>query len=352
MSEATTPYLPRLARRSVLGGLAAAGILGSGGARAQGGRFAGREVVSSSFGGTGLEVLQKAVFDWFTETTGGAATQVPLLSAQAFARMRAEAQNPQLDMFTYSGGQERVAKAEGLTQPIPGADRMASIPASLKDADGHWVAWGIIAEGILYRTDKIETPPTSYNDLLRPAFEGHVAFPDITNGYGTDFLVMLARANGGGENDIDPGFAAMKKIAGNATIFRSPSDVQNLFAQGDAWIMPYDAATAVRTNRMGLPIAFATPSEGAPQVLLTACIAKNSKNADMAGAVIDRMLAPESQIPVAREVVWGPSNPEAVLPDDLKGFFPPLDQLVELDREAINANRPAWTERFNREIAR
>src|SRR5262249_26770896 len=152
-----------------------------------------------------------------------------------------------------------------------GAERMKDIPANLKDAEGHWVAWGVIAEGILYRTDKISTPPTSYKDFLKPEYQGHIAFPDITNGYGTDFLVMLARTFGGGEKAIDPGFDALAKIAPKATIFRAPADVQNLFAQGDVWMMPYDAASAVRTHRMGLPIAFASPKEGAPMVLLTAC---------------------------------------------------------------------------------
>ena len=46
----------------------------------------------------------------------GWTAQTPLLSAQAFARMRAEAQSPQIDLFMFSGGQERPAKADGLTR--------------------------------------------------------------------------------------------------------------------------------------------------------------------------------------------------------------------------------------------
>ena len=320
--------------------------------RAQGRQFTGREVVSSSFGGAGQEALQKTVFDWFNAQTGGRATQVPLLSAQAFARMRAEVANPQIDMFMYSGGQEEIAKAEGLTQPIAAGQHWDKIPAGLRDPDRHWITWGVISEGILYRTDKIKEAPTSYKDFLKEEYKGHVAFPHVTNGYGTDFLVMLARAFGGGEANIDPGFQALAKLAPDATIFRAPTDVQNLFAQGDTWIMPYDSASAVRTSRMGLPIGFATPSEGAPMVLLTATIAKNSKNADMASVLIDRMLSPESQVHIAQEVVWGPSNPDVQLPPDLAKFFPRIDQLARLDRDKINASRAAWTDRWNREIAK
>jgi putative spermidine/putrescine transport system substrate-binding protein len=337
-----------MGRRLLLAGASGTLALGSVPAFAQ--SFRGREVIASSFGGPGMEALQKVVFDAFDRETGGKSTQVPLLSAAAFARMKAEAAAPQIDLFMYSGGQEIVAKSEALTQPIRGVTRFSDVPANLRDADSHWITWGAIAEGILYRTDKIARAPTSYRDFFRPELKGHVAFPHITNGYGTDFLVMLARMNGGGEKNIDPGMKAMAELKGS-TIFRAPGDVQTLFAQGDIWIMPYDNATAVRTARQGLPVAFATPAEGSPAVFLTACIARNSKNADLAAAIIDRMLSAESQIEVARQVAWGPSNSKVTLPADIAATVAPPDKLLALDRDSINANRPAWTERWNREIA-
>ena len=340
-------------RRAMIAGLMAgtgASLLPSL-ARAQATRFKDRELVATAFGGPSQEILQRVVFDWMSQTYGGKGTQTPLLSAQAFARMRAEAANPQVDLFMFSGGQERIAKTEGLTQAIPGAPRLNDVPANLRDAEGHWVTWGIVAEGILYRSDKIKTPPKSYKDLFDPAHEGHVAFPHIVNGYGMDFLVMAARAYGGSEANIDAGFDAIKKIAGKATIFRSAAEVQQLFAQGDIWIMPYDNASALRASKQGIPVAFATPAEGAPSVLLTAAIAAKSKNADMCGVIIDRLLSPDSQIPIATEIAWAPSNAQVKLPAEVAAFFPPLDQMKELDRAAINNNRNAWTERYNRDIA-
>jgi putative spermidine/putrescine transport system substrate-binding protein len=319
---------------------------------AQAARFQGRELVATAFGGPSQEILQRVVFDWLGQTQGGRAIQTPLLSAQAFARMRAEAQNPQIDVFMFSGGQERIAKTEGLTQPITAGPNLAQVPAAMRDADGHWATWGVVAEGILYRSDKIRTPPTSYRDFFKPEYEGHIAFPHITNGYGMDFLVMLARTFGGSEKAIDPGFEAIKRIAPRATIFRSAAEVQPLFAQGDVWIMPYDNASALRSSRQGIPVAYATPAEGAPAVVLTTCIAKGSRNGEMASALIDRLLSADSQIPIASEVAWAPSNAGVTLPAEVASFFPPLAQLKELDRDTINAMRPAWTDRYNREVAR
>ena len=336
-------------RRAVLGlGLGALPLMAAPAIAQQ--RWRGRELVATAFGGPSQDLIQRMVFDPISQESGARTTQTPLLSAQAFARMRAEAQSPQIDLFMFSGGQERPAKADGLTQPIPAGANFAGVPAHLKDPEGHWIAWGLVTEGILYRTDKISTPPTSYRDFFKPEYEGRIAFPHITNGYGTDFLVMLSKTFGGSEQNMNPGFEAMRRIAPRATIFRAAAEVQTLFATGDIWIMPYDGASAMRSAAMGLPVGYAVPAEGAPYVLLVGCVARRSRNADVASAVLDRHLDPAVQTAIAREVGWAPVNTATQLPPDVAGFMAPTNRLADLNRDVINASRSAWTERFNREI--
>jgi putative spermidine/putrescine transport system substrate-binding protein len=315
-------------------------------------RWRGRELVATAFGGPSQDLIQRLVYDPIAQESGARLTQTPLLSAQAFARMRAEAASPQIDLFMFSGGQERPAKADGLTQQIPAGANFAGVPTHLKDPEGHWIAWGLVTEGILYRKDKVAEPPRSYRDFFKPEFEGRIAFPHITNGYGTDFLVMLSKTFGGSEQNMNPGFEAMRRIAPRATIFRAAAEVQTLFATGDIWIMPYDGASAMRSSAMGLPIGYSVPTEGAPFVLLVGAVARRSRNADIASAVLDGHLAPAAQTAIAREIGWAPVNTATQLPPDVAEYMAPTDRLANLDRDVINANRPAWTERFNREIAR
>jgi putative spermidine/putrescine transport system substrate-binding protein len=342
-----------LDRRQLLAALAASTVtpFAASQAQAQAPSFAGRKLITSGFGGSTMDIIQSAVFSPFDKESGAASTQVPMQSAAALARMKAEAGNPQIDMYQFSGGQEAFAKDEGLSQPLSGVSRLATIPADLKDPDGHWVTWAVIAEGIVYRKDKIQTPPKSYKDFFKPEYKGHIAFPAITNGYGLDFLVMLAKAYGGSEDNIEPGFEALKKIKGE-TIFRAASDLPTLFGQGDIWIMPYDTGNTFKVQQSGLPVAFATPEEGSPAVFITACVAKGAKNADVANAAIDAMLKPEAQIELARTMRWTASNPDTKLPSDLAGEVPAVGQLAKLNRTKINSMRAAWTERWNREIAR
>jgi putative spermidine/putrescine transport system substrate-binding protein len=314
--------------------------------------FSGRQLTSSGFGGNTQDVIQQAIFDLFDKASGAQSTQVSMQSAEALARMRAEKGNPQIDLFQFSGGQEAVASQEGLSETLTKVPLAQGLPPMFRDPNNQWVCVSVIAEGIVYNTEKINPPPTSYKDFLNPAYEGHIAFPDITNGYGLDFLVMLARTYGGGENNIEPGFQQIEKIAPQATIFKAAAELPTLFGQGDIWMLPYDTGNSYHTRQSGLPVAFATPAEGSPAVFITMVVAKGSKNADVAQGLMNFALRPEVQVNVASGLRWAPVNPQVQLPPDVASDVPALNKLLLLDRDTLNANRAAWTDRWNREVAK
>jgi putative spermidine/putrescine transport system substrate-binding protein len=339
-------------RRSFLG---AAGAMVAGIdvqlAQAQQGRFAGKQLVAQGFGGPTQDIIQRAVFDRLDAREGCHSTQVPLQSAAAFARMRAEAAAPQIAVYQFSGGQEKLAAAEKISASLGPLPELADVPAVFKDPAGFWTTYAVIAEGIVYRTDKVKALPRSYKDFLDPAYDGHIAFPTITNGYGTDFLVMLARAYGGGEKNIEPGFKAMAKFAADATIFRAASEVPSLFAQGDVWIMPYDSTSAKRCKDAGLPVAFVAPEEGSVASPCTICIAAKAPDLDLARAAAGQFISVESQTAIAEQLQWTPVNSRVILPDALVQQLPRPQQLISLDESTMTQQRPQWTERWNREIA-
>jgi putative spermidine/putrescine transport system substrate-binding protein len=340
----------RLDRRSLLGAAVAMGAAAAAAPAAAQGKFSGKQLVSQGFGGPTQDAIQKAMFDALDHELGCTSTQVPLQSAAAFARMRAEAAAPQIDMYQFSGGQEAIAAAEGLTADLGDLSNWADIPAEMKDPKRQWATFAVIAEGILYRTDKIATPPTSYKDFLNPAYDGHIAFPTITNGYGTDFLVMLARAFGGGESNIEPGFSAMAKFSQRASIFKAAAEVPALFAQSDVWIMPYDSTSAKRCKDAGLPVAFASAAEGSPASFITTCVAAKSKNIDLAREAVNHFLSVETQTAIAQTLQWAPTNSRVKLPPALAAQLPRPEQLITLDMKTMTENRPRWTERWNKEI--
>ncbi|HEX9013646.1 MAG TPA: extracellular solute-binding protein, partial [Anaerolineaceae bacterium] len=148
----------------------------------------------------------------------------------------------------------------------------------------------------------------------------------------------------------------VETIAPQATIFKAAAELPTLFSQGDIWIMPYDTGNAFHARQTGLPVAFVTPQEGSPAVFITAVVAKGSQNADVAQGLINFALQPEVQANLAAGIRWAPVNPGAQLAPDVARDVPSgeegLKKLVLLDRVTLNANRAAWTDRWNREVAR
>ena len=49
--------------------------------------------------------------------------------------------------------------------------------------------------------------------MERPELQGQLLIPPPSSIYGIYFLIIEARAHGGSETNIEPGFVAMKKIA-------------------------------------------------------------------------------------------------------------------------------------------
>lgn len=332
---------------TALAGTAAAALPGL--SFAQDKKFAGRSVVMQHAGGPSLVAMTELVFNDLQSETGMEIVPVPILASAAFARMKAEKDNPQIDLYgMFAGGQEAIAKAEGLTEPMD-VPNMAALAPQFADAEKHWAVFGVVPHGIVYRTDKISTPPTRYQDLLKPEYQGHVLVPHFANATGTNFVVMLARELGGGEEDMDAAFEMLREFRG-AAIAKTAAEIDAQLNQNDIWIAAYDFYTAFRNAKQGMPIAFAVPEVGSSYIGLASCIAKGSKNNDVASAVVNRLLSPESQIKLAVSEGWVPTNPNTVLPDELAGKFPRLDQLVQVDAETISANRSAWTERWNKEI--
>ena len=70
-------------RRAIVTGLATVSLMPVTArlAQAQEKRFKGRELVSSGFGGSTQDIIQKAVFDPFEAESGAKTTQVPMQSA-------------------------------------------------------------------------------------------------------------------------------------------------------------------------------------------------------------------------------------------------------------------------------
>lgn len=113
---------------------------------------------------------------------------------------------------------------QGLITPYKHA-HWDSIPASLKDPNANWCTeyWGAMA--FVVNTDKVSQVPTTFQDLLNPAYKNMIGIDGDPRQANDAFLAVFsaALANGGSLDNIQPGidFFARLKQAGNFTAARS-----------------------------------------------------------------------------------------------------------------------------------
>jgi putative spermidine/putrescine transport system substrate-binding protein len=106
----------------------------------------------------------------------------------------------------------------------------STIPRNMKDTRGYWTGdyWGAVSIG--YNSNLISTPPTSWQDLLKPEYKGKVALngSPLTSGSAVAGVFAAALGNGGSLSNVQAGidlFAKMKSSGNFIPVQSTPQTV-------------------------------------------------------------------------------------------------------------------------------
>ena len=117
-------------------------------------------------------------------------------------------------------------------------------------------------------------------------YKGHLLMPNMNVSAGVVLLVALARANGGSERNIDPGFAAAAKVRQNAiTLWTSHDQVATMLSQGTAWVAVESVDRLGPLNRSGAPIDIDYPEDGVVAVGNSMGISAGTRHKKAGGGV-------------------------------------------------------------------
>lgn len=321
----------------------------------------GNTLKINSFGGTFQEAVDQVVASGFESKYGATVSITTAISTEALTQLKSSPENnPALDVAYMDLAPIYQARAAGLLQPMDESKipSLKDIHPVAADPERYWVAELVSMTGIAYNTEKVKNPPTSWNDLWDPQYEGRVAISDVAGTAGYQFLVQTARLNGGSETDIDPGFTALQKLKPNlAAIYKTPDEMSRLLSSGEAWLGPWYADRLSSLKRDGAPVAFVTPEEGAIAVLSAMCIPKGTKVLDLAHDYIDYQLSPAVNKEFITTIAEGPTNSKvkldkAFLDENYIPYGPEaIGNLVSLDNEAISKSLSDWITRWQSEVA-
>jgi putative spermidine/putrescine transport system substrate-binding protein len=321
-----------------------------------------RELVVAAWGDPYEAGWRKALVPRFEKENNAKVVWVQGFSSQTLAKLRAQKDNPQIDVAMLDDGPHRQAAALGLVEKI---DR-----SKLSDAKDLYdvafepgdlgIGFAIAAYGLYYNTktfsEKGWAPPTSWLDLFRPELKGQVSVHNIANANGLYLLLALNRIGGGTDANVDPGFAKVKELVPHVVTFDKFGETPTLIQQGQAVIGTWNLDRVANLANTGVPVKFVQPKEGTWGHKEVVTIVKGRPNTDLAYRWVNLMLDAEEQANTAKYVGLSPIHKNAKLDPKTAAtvLYGPdqIERLVIPNWEVVNARRSEWTERWNKEVER
>lgn len=324
---------------------------------AQDREFEGVVLNVNSFGGALDEAIDEVVIKPLYEKYGIEVVRTPGPSMQAVSRAIASGNAVPYDVLMTDSLSLPMALEAGLydTMTEDEVPNLADIYDNLLvEGQGRTAPILISSMVIVYRTDEVDTPPQSLADFARPEFAGRVGIHNLENTGGVIDLVALANANGGGVDDIDPGFEALEEMLPNivATPAGSPALAQ-LVESGEVTVASVWNGRAIDLVQRGVPVEVVIPEEGQFGLVTQIGVAAGTKVREAALKYIDAMISPEAGEAVARKLFYASGNRKMELPDDVARLVYPygddaVSNLNVPDWQAISNARSGWMERWNR----
>ncbi len=312
-------------------------------------------------GGSFQKIFEEKIIPAFEAKSGAKVVYVPGNSTDTLAKLIAQKGKSDLSVAIVDDGPMYQALAQNVCASLDGVAAVKDLYAAARMPGGKAVGLGFYATGLAYNKEVFArngwSAPSSWNDLGDPRFKGKVAMGSIA-GYGMVALPMIARANGGSEEKIDPGFDAMvKRIAPNVLAWEnSPAKMAQMLQTGEAALAVWGSPRVQAAIDQGAPLAFVYPKEGAAAGMIAACVVNGAPQPMLAQALMEDILSPATQSVLARATGVGPVNRTVSLEPDVarKVVYGPeqADALVPLNWAVINRDRAEWAKRWNREVER
>jgi putative spermidine/putrescine transport system substrate-binding protein len=317
----------------------------------------------AAYGGTFEQAMREHIIPAFEAKHEGVRVEyVAGNSTDNVARLVAQRGNQQIDVAIVDDGPMYQTIALGFCAPLEDAPVYADLYDVAAFDSGDAVLIGAVATGLFYDAAAFEAngwdAPTSWNDIKDPKFARQLVIPPINNTYGLHTLVMMARLNGGGEDNIEPGFAEFIETINPLVLVYEPSPGQmtELFQSGRASIGVWGTGRVKALQNTGFPAEFVYPEEGAITLGIGVCPIADSPEGAEAQAFIQHLLTPEIQKLLAVHGGYGPVNRHVELTEEEADGIPygpeQMEALLTVDWDVINPNREDWTRRWNREVER
>lgn len=313
------------------------------------------------YGGNWGEAFRACVAEPYTKATGITVNAEIGTSTVTLAKLQQQKAAPTIDVAWMDGGISELALAADVIDNLDAAaisNLANTLPEAIykSGATTYAVGTGYYSLGLTYNTQKVKSPPTSWNDLWNKEFEDAVTIPSPSNSSGVPFIMFLSKIWGVPASDLSPTFKRIKELKA-ALFFDSSGAATNAYQSGEAIIGAHFNVGAWDLIDKGLPIGFVVPKEGAWATDARLHLVKGTPKKDAAQKFINQALTPEASACLAEKLYLGPSVKNVVVKPETARKLPwgqtgSVKDLQLFDWAEINAIRPRIVDTWNREIAR
>ena len=317
-------------------------------------------LILNSYGGPYEAIIRERIIEPFEERTGISVVYDAVgSSSQDYAKIKATGGHPGFDVVVMTASQALQGCQDGLLEKLDSGrvPNLAAISPRISEVAG---PCGAVHElqymSLLYRTDRLSSPPDSWNALISPELKRRVVLPTFQNIMALDLLQVMSVMNGGGLVDnLDPGFAAMAAVARQSIGFEQSSAIlESYIKDGTVWAMPFWNGRAQLLVDSGLPVDYVRPREGTIPLIATLSIPVGAEHKQAALKFIDFFLEKSSQEAWVSGYKVGSARTDIVVPEALAArqitSEADLDALILPDLTIVARHLQEWADRWERDV--
>jgi len=333
-----------------------ASVLSAEGTKEKGAKASKPKVLAVSTWGYNMDLLDKNITVPFEKKYNVKLIYEKGNNSSRLTKLAARKNNPIVDVVHFAGNYTFKAIQQGLLQPYD-PSKLSNLKDLYKWAQDplgnrYGVGYSVSHYGLFYRTDKISKPVTSWRDLWRPDVKGYVTLPDIATTNGPATIILIAKAWGGDENNVDIAWKKLESLKGAiVNTYRRSSELTTMVKQGEVWVGPYASFAWGNLLKTGLPLKSVVPEEGIVGVMSVVSIVKGTKNEDLAYKYINFLISKKVEEAEALDLVDSPTNTKVKVPADKAAKLTYGDKIINslifLDQKKLAGLQEEWINKWN-----
>jgi len=296
----------------------------------------------------------RPMFEEFEKATGIHVNFIRFSSGEALARVIAEKDNPKVDVLFGGPVATHIAGiAEGVFEPYKplAFDVLAD---RFKDPDGYWV--GISDDPLVFMSNEDFlkennlNPPSSWYDLLDPAYEGLMQMADArTSGTAVTRIFSILEVF---DRDEEKAFDYMKKLNKSIQVYTKSGGGGTIpVGLGEAGAGIFFIVDALKTQQEGYKVVVSFPKEGIGTSVEAIALIKGAKNPELGKKLIDWASSPAMQNLLSKyKINFVPAHPDVDVEPGLAKVLEGAANVFPIDSKFAGENRKRIVEKWVEEV--